>query len=299
MREAPNPTALLPNTERENERGKRYTRGARDFISITKPLADVKRRFEGRQPFYHAGIYTSLDETENHPVTVSFPDGSTSPGIARAVTQKGDTIVEITPAQRLQLDRLDDAYARKHGVAVQFLKERVGAGEVYENSVAKALISGSGAWIELHDLPMEFSGVAEEGVPYRFVSDQEARVLLADLYAYAHAHANDPDVRDVRLFVLYTRVGVADRKGVYAFHAPADKTGTAPPETIGQFQPDALPLYYRFRLDAQTAPENVPANGVVACLTGIGERCLVLTLSYAGDDVRDLSHPAPDTALPQ
>lgn len=200
---------------------------------------------------------------------------------------------ELDPAQRLQVDALDEEYARRYGVAVELIKNEVGAGVTYANAAARAVVSANGAWLECVDLPMEFTGAAGASVQQRLVSDAEAMALLDRLHAFTGPDGSAWD--EVSLFVLYGRTGLVDGRQVFIYHRRAPEEGAnGRPRVIGRYQPESLPMVYRCRFHAPAAPEGFSfSRGVVFCLAQGREKNLVVEISYEGEELHDLSDVAP------
>jgi len=208
-----------------------------------------------------------------------------------------DGIDDLHQEERLGLDTLAEEYQRRHGVAIEFIKSMVGAGEEYSNAAARAVVSPNGAWFECVDLPMEFSGTAGAPVTRRFVDDAEAVRLLTGLNELA-SHPEE-GVRNVGLFALYTRRGILDGRGVWAVQADVTQDSGARPVTVGAFRPGVLPLVFRCRVDSDREVQGLGIRrGVVFCLAGVGERCLVVEMPHEGVDVRDLG-TAPGSPVRQ
>jgi hypothetical protein len=197
---------------------------------------------------------------------------------------------ELYPGDRLEVDQLQEQYQRLHGVSVEFLKASVGPGDEYSNSAARAVISPNGAWFECVDLPMEFSGAAGAPVEYHFVTDAQVLDLIAGLYDSIPL-ITTANTRRFGLFSLYTQKGIADGQGVYAFQFENSADGTVRrPNTVGKYQAGRLPLVFRARIDTDLDISALKVhNGVIFCLTGIGERALMVKLPYEGKDLRDLA----------
>lgn len=206
---------------------------------------------------------------------------------------------ELDATQRLLLDQLKEEYQQRHGVAVEYLKRAVGEGEEYSNGVAKVVISSTGAWFECVDQPMEFSGAAGGCAVHHFVTDSDALSLLDRLFEFAESAAPD-DTRLCRLFVLYEPGGIVDEKGAHVIHfEPHGRYDPVKTRHVGQFRPGQLPLLYRCRFDTKRPIKGVSfQQGVVLCLSGLGERNLVVEMPYSGHDVRDLANP-PINMMPQ
>jgi hypothetical protein len=195
---------------------------------------------------------------------------------------------EMEPGQRLQIDALDEEYARQYGVAVELIKAEVGPGVSYSNSAARAVVSPNGAWLECADLPMEFTGAAGAAVIQRLVSDAEAMALLDGFHALTRKDLEEWS--ELSLFALYSRSGLVDGRQVYIYYS---RQGAEPirarPREIGRYQPETLPMVYRCRFNAPEAPADLTyRSGVVFCLAQGREKNLVVEISYEGEEVRDL-----------
>jgi len=206
---------------------------------------------------------------------------------------------ELDPAQRLILDALDEEYRRRHGAALEFLKAEVGEGVKYENAVARAVVSPNGAWFECKDLPMEFSGMAGGPAAHRFVSNGEALALLDRVYALTPA-VTPENTRALGLFVIYGRTGLVDPRAAYTFDFSRRTDGpTRRPQSLGRYQPDVMPLFYRCRLDTDLDTTGLPIRrGVFFCLAHVSEKHLLVEMPYEGDRLYDLSD-TPDNPVRQ
>lgn len=198
---------------------------------------------------------------------------------------------ELTPEERLKLDALSEEYYRQYGVAIEFLKAEVGEGEEYANAAARAVVSPNGAWLELIDLPMEFSGMAGGAVEHRFITDKEALSLLDRLHA-AIENVTLENTRQFGLIVLYKRAGIVNARDVFIYQHTLKQDGIfSRPLQIGRFRARPLPLVFRCRLDSDLQIEGIPfRRGSLFCLTQVGERNLLVWMSHEGEELHDLSH---------
>jgi hypothetical protein len=196
---------------------------------------------------------------------------------------------EINSAQRLQLDVLEEEYRRRHGVAVEWLKAEIGEGDVFENDVARALLSEKGAWFECIDLPMEFSGAAGGPCDHRFISDNEMTALTETLRSIAEEEPGDGLV-SFSLLVLYGRSGVADDRAAFVYQMRRGGDGELlRPVRAGAIQPERMPRLVRCSIDLKVEIQGIPLRrGVIVCLGGIGERNLLVLMQHEGMDVRNL-----------
>lgn len=198
---------------------------------------------------------------------------------------------ELTPEQRMQLDALSEEYYRQYGVAIEFLKAKIGTGEEYANAAARAVVSPNGAWLELIDLPMEFSGMAGGLVEHHFITDEEAMALLDRLHA-AMENVTLGNTRQFGLIVLYKRTGIVNARDVFIYQHTLKQDGIlARPLQIGRFRAHLLPLVFRCRMDTDLEIEEVPfRRGSLFCLTQVGERNLLVWMSHEGEELHDLSN---------
>lgn len=196
---------------------------------------------------------------------------------------------ELDPSQRLHLDVLEDEYRRQHGVSVEWLKAEVGPGEVFENQVARVVLSARGGWFECLDLPMEFSGIAGGPCERRFVTDAEMRRMTANLVDVV-SRGIDDTIKTLGILVLYSRSGIVDEREAYVFQSRRGLDGEIRrPMQSGALHPASVPLLLRCRIDVDVALPGVPLQqGVFVCLSGVGERNLVVLMPHEGFEVRDL-----------
>ena len=194
------------------------------------------------------------------------------------------------PLQKVDLAMLRAEHQKHFSTQIALLKERVGEGIVYRNSVVQVVVSEDGAYYELIDLPEEFGGAAGENIERHFLTKQEAIALLTRTVNMLPG-ANASNTRHISVFVLYTRRGLADRKNCYVFEfRPEEYTPDRPPLVIGKFQPDVMPLFYKLKIDADFAPEALEMErGMVFCMANAGDRHLLIRVPFIGEEVHNLS----------
>ena len=199
--------------------------------------------------------------------------------------------------QKVELAMIRAEYQKHYQMQINYLKDRVGEGIVYQNAAVQIVVSEEGAYYELNDLPEEFGGAAGERIERQFVTESEAIDLLTNAVE-ACKKANFDNSRRIALMILYARRGLADRKSSYIFEYQADEhIPNHPPLEIGKFQPDKLPLFYKIMIDADFAPEILGMDrGMVFCMSNAGDRNLLIRVPYEGEKVINLSEsPATDT----
>lgn len=194
------------------------------------------------------------------------------------------------PLQKVDLAMLRAEHQKRFQTQISLLKERVGEGIIYRNSVVQVVVSEEGAYYELNDLPEEFGGAAGEYVERRFLTETEA-VALLDRAVGTLAQANAGNTRHISVFVLYTRRGLADRKNCYVFeYRPQEYTPDRPPLVIGQIKPGVMPLFYKLKVDADFAREALDMErGMVFCMANAGDRHLLIRAPFTGVEVHDLN----------
>lgn len=198
--------------------------------------------------------------------------------------------------ERAAIERLVEAYYARHGAAIDLIKAEVGDGEEFQNSVARAVVSPRGAWCEVIELPVEFSGMAGPGARRRFVGDAEAAALVRSLAALVPAAGAEPTAL-ADLIALYSASGLLDRREVFLWRAPEVGGSSSGSLSVGEFRPEELPVFLRARLQG---PHGIPGiafeRGVVAFLADVGDRHLVLELPHVGRTVHDLGAGAGRSA---
>jgi len=197
---------------------------------------------------------------------------------------------ELDPLHKVELAMLRAEYQKRYQTMVAYLKDQIGAGDEYRNSVARVVVSSRGAYYELNDLPEEFMGAAGDHVTYRFVAAEEAESLLTRAID-STARVTQENTRHVSLFVLYSRRGVVDRMNCYVYDYSVDQKMLRPtPQILGVVQPDTPALFFKIKIDADFAPEllGLP-RGAVFCLANIGDRSLLVSIPFTGDQVIDLN----------
>jgi len=215
-------------------------------------------------------------------VTIGIPTRTASAG-------RETLLEEIDSSQRLKLDVLEDEYRRRHGVAVEWIKAEVGEGETFENGVGRVVLSANGGWFECIDLPMEFSGSVGAPCDRRFISDGELR-RLTELLASIATSPEPGGIREFGLLTLYGRAGIFDERSAFVYQRRCGPSGEVkPPIQMGALQSELLPAVVRCRIHTDEDLAGVPVrHGVVVCLSGVGERNLMVLMPHEGGTVRDL-----------
>jgi len=197
------------------------------------------------------------------------------------------------PMQKVELAMLRAEHQKRFQTQIALIKAQVGEGAVYRNDVVTMVVSETGAYYELNDLPEEFGGVAGSHVEPNFLSEADA-VAQLDRAHRALAQASPENTRHISVVVLYSRRGLADRKNCFVFeYRPVENAPDRPPLVIGSFRPGAMPRFFKLKVDAEYAPEALGmARGMAFCMANAGDRHLLVRAPFIGAEVHDLSGAA-------
>lgn len=197
---------------------------------------------------------------------------------------------ELDPLHRVELAMLRTEHQKKFQTMITLIKERVGEGVEYRNSVARVVVSATGAYYELNDLPEEFSGGAGREIEARSISSHEAIALLSRAVE-AVQKADLRQTRQASLLLLYSRRGVIDRQNCYVYEFQyKEPLIESRPLIIGRFRPDTLPLFFKIKIDAPFAQQVLDmSRGMVFCIAVEGDRHLLVRIPFTGDHITNLS----------
>ncbi len=155
-------------------------------------------------------------------------------------------------------DAVRAAQSERHGLAIAYIKKQVGAGTEYRNEVARAVVSESGGYYQLAEMPEEFAGALGGGVSHRLVSPLDALALLSEMQALIEGIlAGTQAVRAASLYALYAGGSLRSRREMFVLDQKAGET----PFSHGRWQPDILPRFLKLRLDCGSRPAP-PALGL-------------------------------------
>lgn len=197
---------------------------------------------------------------------------------------------QFDPLQKVELAMLRAEHQKRYQVMIDYVKSKVGEGFEYLNSVVRVVVSPRGAYYELTDLPEEFCGAIGPNIERRFVAPTEAIAVLQRAVE-AISKISAENTRQFSMLVLYTRRGLVDRKNCFVYEYVAPLNGIAPvPLEIGEFRPDAMPLFFKIKLDSDLAPAvfSLP-RGLLFCMANAGDRHLMVSIRYEGEQITDLS----------
>ena len=202
------------------------------------------------------------------------------------------------PLEKVELAMIRAEHQKRYQIMIEFIKEQVGQGIEYKNSVVRVVASETGVYYEMNDLPEEFCGAVGDDYERRFVKPKEAVSLLTSAVA-ATQLITPENTRQFQLIVLYTRRGIVDRKNCYIFdYAPFGPNARRTPLTIGKFQPGIMPLFYKIKVDADFAEEALGfPRGIAFCMANAGDRHLLIRILYTGNQMTDLGSMPTSTTV--
>ncbi len=193
------------------------------------------------------------------------------------------------PMQKLELAMLRTEHQNRYQLQINMIKELVGEGIEYENSVVRVVVSETGAYYELKDLPEDFTGGIGDDMNRNFMSQKEAVTLLSRLFD-ARKRITQENTRQFIFMVIYTRTGIIDRKNCYIYDHRRSKWNPDDKDfEIGKFLPGVMPLFYKIRIDADFGEELIGfKRGIAFCMANAGDRHLILRLPNEGEYLTDL-----------
>jgi len=154
-------------------------------------------------------------------------------------------------------DSVRAAHLDRHGLAIAYIKKRVGRGTEYANEVARAVLSDEGGYYQLAEMPEEFAG-ALGGVSHRLIAPAEAWTLLAQMQAFVEGLLSGTQtVHSASLYALYAGGSLRMRRELFVL----DQRPGELPFSHGQWQPGTLPRFLKLRLDCGPLPPP-PALGL-------------------------------------
>lgn len=198
---------------------------------------------------------------------------------------------QFEPREKLELAMLRAEHQKKFQVMIDFIKERVGEGVEFANSVARLVISESGGYYELNDLPEEFAGAVGPGIEQSYISEAEAITLL-ERAAQAAEEIATTDTRQLQILALYTRRGLIDRKNCYVFNYAPEAGNKIGQSSVGAVQSGVMPLFFKIKVDT-SATSIVEALGmnhcILVCIVTSGDRYPLMRIRFDGDRTTDLT----------
>ncbi len=196
-----------------------------------------------------------------------------------------------------EFDFVRAASADKHGLAIAYIKKQVGPGMEYENEVARAVLSESGGYYQLAEMPEEFAGALGGGVAHRLVAPLDALALLGQVQALIEGLLSGAQkVQAASLYALYAGGSLRSCREMFVLD---QKPGEAP-FAHGEWRANTLPRFLKLRLDngGSPAPLLLPnglSEGVLFLLPPHHRddgHALVATLART-PSTQDLSAPRP------
>ena len=167
----------------------------------------------------------------------------------------------------------------QHGLTIAYIKKRVGEGMEYANEVARAVLSAQGGYYQLAEMPEEFAGALGDG---RLAPPGRRRGSLGNAAQrcrrwWTSVTQGTAAVRSLSLYALYAGGSLRTRQRMFVFD---QKPGEAP-FAHGAWQPEALPRFFKLRLDCGDAP-------APACALGLTQGVVFFLAPQNRDDGRSL-----------
>ncbi len=148
-------------------------------------------------------------------------------------------------------DTVRAAHSDRHGLAIAYIKKRVGVGTEYANEVARAVLSDHGGYYQLAEMPEEFAGALGAGVTHRLIAPLEALSVLARMQAFVEGLLSGTQtVHSASLYALYAGGSLRTRREVFVLD---QKPGEAP-FFHGQWRPEILPRFLKLSLSGGSQP---------------------------------------------
>ncbi len=158
-----------------------------------------------------------------------------------------------------QFDALRAQHQTRYGVSIAFIKSRVEPGTEYANEVARAVVSPSGGYFELTEMPEEFSGALGSSVSHRLVAPSEALETMRRIERLAvSVIRGDVSPRTLSLYVLYAGGSLRRRHEMFVLDAKRGEPFFA----HGGLQAGVVPRFFKMRLDGGDDEPALSALGV-------------------------------------
>ncbi len=150
----------------------------------------------------------------------------------------------------------------RHGLAIATLKAQVGDGCEYANEVARAVLSDTGGYFQLREMPEEFAGAVGAGVTVRHLSGEQAQAMPEQLQHLAQTvSAPGNSLQRLSLYAVYAGGSLRRRRGLFVLDYRAEQDVL----THGSLRAD-VPRFWKAALHA---PERVSPS-CEACVDAFG-----------------------------
>ena len=174
-------------------------------------------------------------------------------------------------------------------VMIDYIKDQVGEGREYINDLVRVVLSDRGCYYEFRDMPEEFSGAVGGGFRHEFVGTQQALALLKSLHEMAHG-PETAETREISLMVIYGWDGIFKREDTFIYHWVRRGGEEEGPMMLGTYRPDALPLFFKLKVDSELAEPLLGARkGVIFFVANLSDQHLLVRIPHQGPGVTDLN----------
>ncbi len=192
---------------------------------------------------------------------------------------------QLEPREKVEVAMLRAEHQKKFQMMIDFIKEQVGDGVEYANSLARFVVSDAGAYYELLDLPEEFAGACGPGVTQSFITRAEA-IQLLESAAQTVVTAASAAERQFQILALYTRRGLVDRKNCYVVDYARGSTYRPGENVTGELRPGVMPLFFKIKLDSSAGDLGAPAGMnrcILVCIVAPGDRYPLIRIRLASE----------------
>jgi hypothetical protein len=197
---------------------------------------------------------------------------------------------------------------------IDYVKEQVGPGHIYQNDLVRVVISERGCYYEFRDVPEEFSGAVGEGFRADFVGSADAMELLAQIQELIASTqpfsesltgsrpplpcsygALDQTVREISFLVLYNRDGLFRNDSTYIYHFDPDDEDDPFPLEAGRYRAGVLPLFFKVKVDSPLAKPLLGTDkGIIFFVANLGDQHLIVRIPHR-TGVADLAELSSQT----
>jgi hypothetical protein len=196
------------------------------------------------------------------------------------------------------LEILKKRTQEQYGPSIKWVKEQIGEGMRFSNSIADVVISEKGAYYQFRNLPEEFSGMVGESVDWQLVDRSRSMEIVDQMMAMSRV-VNAANTRRLILAFFY-EPAVLRRSSSFLFHADYSliPRHMLRPSESGFPRPGAMPIFYKLTADSELAvPLLDGPKGILFGLSGVGPQDLLIRFPHKGNDLVDLGKTPPKTSI--
>lgn len=174
-------------------------------------------------------------------------------------------------------------------VMIDYIKDQIGEGREYLNSLVRVVLSERGCYYEFRDMPEEFSGALGSGFRHEFVGTRDSLELLRTIHELAR-QPESPETREISLMVIYGWDGLFRREDAFIYHWSRRNGEEEGPMVVGLYRPEQLPLFFKLKIDSDLAVPLLGARkGVLFFVANLSDQHLLVRIPHQGPGVTDLN----------